>query len=130
MQARTVLVAGALVLAVGFAACSEPTNCTDESVPAVVVTVRDAVTNDYLTVVPEGVVQDAAYQDSLRVLVFTLALPERVVSLAGADERRGVYTVRLEAEGYLPWDTSGVAVARNECHVITAELQALLDPAS
>jgi hypothetical protein len=52
--------------------------------------------------------------------------PPLPVSYAAAFERRGVYTVDLQVTGYYPWDTSGIAVSRDECHVRTVNLSAAL----
>jgi hypothetical protein len=117
-----------LLITLSLARCSEPAACTADIRPAVAVTVQDAQTQDYLGVEPRGVARDGNYQDSLRVWSTTLTLPPQVVSLAAADERRGVYTVELEADGYEPWDTAGVLVSSDECHVRTATFTAFLQP--
>ena len=127
MRRTTARMVGCLSAPLAFTACSEP-NCTQDVRPAVEVTVQDAVTRDYLGVVPRGVIREGAFQDSLRVHGTTLENPPRVVSLAGADERRGIYTVQLEAEGYQAWDTSGVQVSRDDCHVHTATFTADMEP--
>jgi hypothetical protein len=76
------------LLAVTLAACQDPGFvCTDESLPAVEVEVRDAVSGEHLSVTPRGVVRDGAFEGSLRV---------------GADERAGTYIVQLEARDISP----------------------------
>jgi hypothetical protein len=120
--------AAAVLIAPMLAACSDPVFCTDDTPPAVEVTIRDLVTQDYLTVVPRGVVREGAFADSLVVWHGTVD-PPQVLSMAAAFERSGVYAVHVEADEYEPWDTAGVAVSRNECHVITAQLTAALNPA-
>jgi hypothetical protein len=55
--------------------------------------------------------------------------PPLIVSMVGAYERAGTYLVQLETEGYQPWDTSGVQVFSDECHVQTVVFTAALDPA-
>jgi hypothetical protein len=47
----------------------------------------------------------------------------------GAQERAGRYVVQIEADGYLPWDTVGVRVGEDDCHVRTATFTAALDSA-
>jgi hypothetical protein len=118
----------ALAAALMLAACSEPTLCTDDIRPAVEVTIVDRTTQDYLVVVPRGVVREGMFEDSLEVWSTTLENPPRVVSMTGADERAGVYAVQLEADGYQLWDTAGVAVSRDECHVRTATFTAEMEP--
>jgi hypothetical protein len=61
--------------------------------------------------------------------LFTADVPPRVITLAGAHERAGIYSVQLEAVGYEPWDTAGVRVTEDECHVRTARFTAALEPA-
>jgi hypothetical protein len=117
-----------LLLAPMFAACSEPSFiCTDESRPAIVVEIRNRVSDEYLSVVPKGVVRDGAFEDSLVTAGETLEAT-RVATMSAAHERAGTYLVQLEADGYLPWDTSNVRVFADECHVITEEFIARLQP--
>ena len=111
-------------------ACSEPGACLLNVEPGVEVEVRDAVSDDFLSVVPLGVVREGTYQDSLRIQATTFDVPPRVVTLAAADERSGRYTIHLEAEGYQTWDTAGVNVAEGDCHVHTARFTARLTPAT
>ena len=128
MSAKPVLTMVGLLVTLELSACSTEPNCTQDVRPAVEVTVQDAVTGSFLAVVPRGVVRDGAFQDSLRVWSTTAESPPRVVTMAAADERRGVYSVQLEAEGYQPWDTAEVQVSRDECHVETAMFTANLEP--
>jgi hypothetical protein len=122
-------IAAWVLLAPGFAACLdvEP-SCTLSVEPAIHVEVRDAVTNDFLTVTPRGVAREDAFEDSLRVAGMTPESPQRVTSMIAADERMGTYVVRVEADGYQPWDTSGVAASRGSCHVVTQQFTASLQP--
>ncbi len=118
-----------LVLAVPFvAACQDPGACTLNIVPGVEVEVRNRVTDDFLLTTPRGVVQEGNLEDSLRVGATTFENPPRVVSLIGADERSGRYVVQIEADGYQPWDTAGVEVTADECHVRTERFTATLEP--
>jgi hypothetical protein len=128
MGANPVLIIGGLLVTLGLSGCATGPICTDDIKPAIEVTVQDAVSGSYLAVVPRGVVRDGAFQDSLRVWGSTAESPPRVVILAAADERRGVYSVQLEAEGYQPWDTAGVQVSRDDCHVHTAMFTANVEP--
>ena len=118
------------LLAVPLAACQDPGACTQNIVPAIEVEVRDAVSGTHLSVTPRGVARDGGFEDSLRVGSTTFEDPPLVVTMIGADERAGTYLVQLEAEGYQAWDTSGVRVTRDECHVRTASFTAELEPVS
>lgn len=120
----------ALLLAAPFAAaCSEPVFCLQNIEPAVEVEVRDRLSSELLTTTPRGVVREGTFQDSLRVGSTTFENPPRVVTLIGADERTGRYVVHVDADGYQAWDTTGVQVTADECHVRTARFTAALDPA-
>jgi hypothetical protein len=124
-----VLERAALLAAPSLVACSEPTLCTDDIRPAVEVTIVDRGTQDYLTVLPRGVVREGTFEDSLEVYSTTTEVPARVVSMIAAPERIGIYAVHVEADGYQPWDTAGVIVGRDECHVRTATFTASLERA-
>jgi hypothetical protein len=120
----------ALLLGAPFAAaCSEPVSCLQNVEPAVEVEVRDRITGDFLSTTARGLVREGSFEDSLRIAATTLELPPRVVSLIAAEERTGRYVVLVEADGYQGWDTVGVQVTRDECHVRTARFTAALDPA-
>lgn len=110
-------------------ACSEPVVCTDESVPAVEVEVRDRTSDELIRDEARGIVEDGAFQDSLQVFWRFEPPPITPISYTAAHERPGTYTVHIEVPAYQAWDTSGVAVTRNECHVQTARFTAALDPA-
>ena len=45
-----------------------------------------------------------------------------------AHERAGSYTVTVEQAGHSPWSRSDVQVSRDDCHVRTVALTALLQP--
>jgi hypothetical protein len=118
----------ACLLAAALAACDGWGGCTLNIVPGVVVEVRDGVTGQFLTTTPRGVVRQGTFVDSLEVSGFTDDVPPRVATLAGADERAGIYVVQIEADGYLPWDTTGVRVTEDDCHVRTVHFTADLNP--
>jgi hypothetical protein len=68
-----------------------------------------------------GSVRDGTFLDSLR--------PFTSVSLQGAGERPGTYTVTIVHPGYADWLLADVRVHRDVCHVVTVNLQARLQPA-
>ena len=111
-----------------LAACDISEGCTLNIAAGVEVEVHDRTTEQFLTTPPHGVVREGTFQDSLEVSGVTEDVPPRVRTLSGAEERTGRYVVHIEAEGYLPWDTVGVRVGRDDCHVHTAEFTAALSP--
>ena len=102
--------------------------CTLNIAAGVEVEVHDRTTDQFLASPPRGVVREGSFQDSLEVSGFTEDVPPRVRTLIGAEERTGRYVVHIEAEGYVPWDTVGVRVGRDDCHVHTARFTAALSP--
>jgi hypothetical protein len=122
--------AGLLLVVLVAGACSDPsTICTADS-PGVVIEVRDRVTGDFTPPVARGVVQDGEFQDSLRLWEWIEPEPIMPRSYAAAHERPGTYSVHLEVAGYESWDSSGIGVLRDECHVLTERFTAALQPAS
>jgi len=108
--------------------CSEPGACTLEIRHGVQGEVRDAVTGDYVAEVIHGSVRDGSFEDSLRVVAWIGTDPAVPTTLGGADERAGTYAVHLEGAAYEVWDTAGVQVSRDECHVLTESFTARLTP--
>ena len=102
---------------------TEPVTCTEEVLPAVVVDIRDAFDDVPIAEAARGAVQDGAFLDSLRP--FGAVGNGTLVSRAAADERAGEYTVTIEHDGYLPWETT-VRVGRNACHVETVKVSVYL----
>ncbi len=103
----------------GMLGCSDPigTICTEEARPGILVTVRDSVTS--------------APVAGARVVARTPTaadtsdgLPDGTYPLAY--EKAGTYEVTVEQTGYRLWTRGNVQVTRDECHVQTVSLTALL----
>lgn len=94
--------------------------CTMEARSSITVSVLDAATGDSLSVTPSGTVRDGEFQEELQAFGN---------SLSGPFEREGTYDVSITAPGYASWDTTGVVVTADECHVHTVVLTARLTPA-
>ena len=60
----------------------------------------------------------------------TLVAPAAGASAYGGGvyERPGTYTVAVSHPDYRPWQRTGVAVSRDECHVQTQTVTARLQP--
>ena len=128
MAWRTRTLGASLVTTSLVSACSDPGACTADVLPAVAVDVRDASTDSFVAGLVRGVVTDGAFEDSLRVIGSLGTDPPVPTTLGGADERAGTYAVHLEGAGYEAWDTAGVRVTRDDCHVRTATFTARLTP--
>jgi hypothetical protein len=114
---------GACLLSATLAGCDPDEGCTLVLVPGIAVEVRDRITNEFLATTPRGVVVEGTFVDSLRGFSDPLT-----TTLHGAHERAGRYVVRIEADGYLPWDTAGIQVTKDECHARTVRFTAALEP--
>jgi hypothetical protein len=122
---RNSILASIVILA-GVTGCGLLVDCDTGIAPAVVVEVRDAVTGAPAAADARGIVRDGTYSDSLYLYEFRDDVP---LSLAGADERPGTYTVTLEKPGYETWTVSAIRVNDSNCHVQTVFLTAELTTA-
>lgn len=115
-----------LLASVALAACaSQPPQpeqpdqrhvCTALYAYGISVTVLDA-NGDSLRSTPTGVLRDGSWRETME------GFGNR---LMGAGERKGTYDVAVSAPGYASWDTSGVVVTADECHVHGISLTASL----
>jgi hypothetical protein len=113
------LIVAAAALSVG---CDSLTGtvCTDEARAAISVEALDSITR-----APVGV--------GARIIASDGAVADTVITVEGfggpyglAHERAGSYTVTVEQAGHSPWSRSDVRVSRDDCHVRTVPLTALL----
>lgn len=88
-----------------------------EARPALAVVVVDSITGAGLAGTTMALAREGAFTD-------TLSGRDSVAS--GVFERAGTYRVELSAPGYLDWSREGVSVERDQCHVQTVRLRALL----
>lgn len=100
--------------------------CSADARPGLAVTAIDArsgaVLGDFTVVLePERTAADRR-RDSSRAG----AAPTAV--WYGALEQAGRFTLRVTKEGYRPWDSTGVEVTRDVCHVRTVRLAVPLEP--
>ena len=115
------------ILAVLLASCGTEPICTDETVPGVVVEIRDSFDDAPLAANARGAVHQGTFVDSLRPHGWVGN--GTLISRAAADERPGDYLIIVQHEGYLAWE--GIARVRvNECHVETMLVSAYLDRVS
>jgi len=97
------------------------TPCTDEFVPGLKVLVTNEITGAGIT---EGITvtaTDGTYIEELD------GLPQ-VQEFRGAGERVGTYTITVTGEGYEPYVSEAVTVTRDDCHVITQNVNVALTP--
>ena len=109
--------------------------CSADARPGLVLTATDARSGAALagfTVVLRVAESDGAGGPTTTLDSVTVAagspLPPPPITWAGASERAGRYSVRVTKAGYRPWDTTGVVVTSDECHVRTVRLDVRLRP--
>jgi hypothetical protein len=115
-----------LATAIGCSASKAITSpvCTDYLAPAVAVYVKDSLTNGNAAAGASLVVREGSFKDSVAVASEPPELNNMVITAAA--ERGGTYNVTVDKPGYVAWTQSNVRVTRNECHVNTVTLTALL----
>jgi hypothetical protein len=129
-MARTRWIAIAVLISQA-AACGDSLEpaCLPVVRPAVEVEVRDALTEEFRAESARGVVQDGSFTDSLEIVRYDG--PQIIPStLGGAYERPGIYSVRIQRDGYQPWDTSGLRVEADKCGAAPVQIVARLSPTS
>jgi hypothetical protein len=118
MRLFIAIIASALVTT-GCSQQAGPPICTALYAYGLTVTTLDAATGDFLPVTPSGIARDGTWQDTMDVLGNRLM---------GAGERAGTYDIAVTAPGYARWDTTGITVTADECHVHGVGLTARLTP--
>lgn len=110
------------------AGCRESPNpgpvCTMIFVYGLSVEVRDAVTGAGIASGAVVVARDGSYSETLE------SGPADSVSVHGAGERAGTYTIIVTRPGYAAWTSPPVTVTADECHVHPEVVQARLAPAT
>ncbi|HEU6450084.1 MAG TPA: carboxypeptidase-like regulatory domain-containing protein [Gemmatimonadaceae bacterium] len=96
------------------------TVCTNEARPAISVEALDSTTNASVRAGARIIASDGAFADTV------ITVEDFGGAYGLAHEREGSYAVTVEQEGYAPWSRSDVEVTRDECHVRTVRLTALL----
>lgn len=105
--------------------------CSGGVYPAIEVHVTDAQTGAPAAEGAIGTLRDGDYTESLRVHSGTYVedSPSSSIplSLGGAVGRPGTYTVRVEKDGYEPWEATGVRVRQDVCQLSGGQLEARLE---
>jgi hypothetical protein len=86
--------------------------CTDRPFPALTVAPVDSATGAPVDVHIEVIATDGSFADTARTLY---SEPDHLRRAWLAYERPGTYDVTVTAEGYVPWERSGVRVVSNTC---------------
>jgi hypothetical protein len=116
-----VFAAGLILFAAGCGDTTGPGICTAQYVYGLNVEVRDALSHEPAADGATITASDGAYVDTLRVM------PDGLLAL-GAGERAGVYTLTIRKPGYQVWESIGIRVDRDRCHVHPVVVQAGIQP--
>jgi hypothetical protein len=95
--------------------------CTTEVRDGLRITVKDGVTNQILGNIITVVATDGTYEETLFFL-------EDIEQFVGAAERTGNYTIEITSPNHQDFTFGTIAVSADECHVITEELEFVLQP--
>ena len=100
--------------------------CPNRYSPGIIVEIYDAASGEPAADDVLGYVLDGAYADTLRPHGMTGE--GKAVSLQGAHERAGTYTVVIKKSGYAEWSVEGIVVKTGPCGVLTVVVEAQLEP--
>ena len=97
--------------------------CTQEAKAGLNITVKDAVTNEFLSSGVTVIAQDGSYTETLE------AFPQSDIPVfIGAFERVGTYTFTVSKEGYQTYTSELVILTADICHVIPQNFVVSLQP--
>jgi len=110
------------VASVLLAGCgtTDPIFCTEQFVFGITVEVRDGLTGVARADGATLTLRDGDYVESTSDSFDGL-------TMWGAGERAGTYTVTVARNGYHTWVSTGVVVTADECHVLPISLRADLE---
>lgn len=101
----------------------DETYCTQEAKAGLNITVKDAVTNEFLSSGVTVIAQDGSYTETLE------AFPQSDIPVfIGAFEREGTYTFTVSKEGYQTYTSELVILTADICHVIPQNFVVSLQP--
>ncbi len=125
---RTILSACVAFLALTACSSSTPTGvaCTAIYVYGISLKVQNATTGAAITDSATVRITDGSYVESYNYLGPAGQPASGILSAAG--ERAGSYSISIRKDGFAPYDTSGVTVTKDVCHVHPVEVVAKLQP--
>jgi hypothetical protein len=97
--------------------------CTQEAKAGLNITVKDAVTDELLSMGVTVIAQDGSYSETLEQFP-----NEEVPVFIGTWERVGTYVVTVSKEGYQTFTSEPIVVTADVCHVIPQQVTVELQP--
>ena len=124
---RPILAPVALALALAAAGCDEgslsPIVCTEQFVYGLQIEVREA---DAGAPAAQGAVATVTDGDYVEVVAGPVSGRPDALFIGAAGERAGTYDIEVARDGFEIWDTTGVVVDEDICHVLTEEVRVFL----
>jgi len=118
------------VAVLGATACSSsaPTAvaCSGGTAYGLAVTVQNAATGAPITDSASVVIKDGSYVESYNSL--GAAGQPGSGTIHAASERAGTYSITIRKPAFAAYDTTGVVVTKDACHVIPVQVLAKLQP--
>lgn len=116
-----------IILCMLLAGCDifSPEACELILRPGVLLRMREADGGEVVTTSALAVAASGSYADSAR---FTSLLPASVPELRLAEERPGVYDIKVQTSGYEEWIADDIRVMKDGCSVRTEILEPILIP--
>lgn len=106
-------------------ACSDDSkddiNCTEEFVPGLIVTVKDAASGSILKEGVTVMATDGNFTEELEVI------SQNSSDFYGAFERKGNYILTASKEGYKTYTSGVIQVNADRCHVFTEKVTIALE---
>ncbi len=116
-----------IVALIASGACSndddktqDPIFCTEEARPGLEIIVKDGIGGAALTEGVTVIATDGEYTETLESFTGSN-------SFVGAHERTGSYTIMVSKDGYNTFTSEPVIVDEDVCHVITENLEVILE---
>lgn len=97
--------------------------CTQEAKAGLNITVKNAITNEFLITGVTVIAQDGLYTETLEQFP-----NDEVAVFLGAWERIGTYVLTVSKEGYQTFTSEPIVVTEDICHVIPEQLTIELQP--
>ncbi len=123
-RGRLVALASSLALSLGGCRFLDTSCGQDIERPGIVVAIGYALTGQPPNVPMTVTFVEGTYVERLPLTPGSYPTP---LTIGGAGERPGTYTVTIDATGYRTWMRSNVRVRDGTCHVETTRLDAALE---
>lgn len=99
--------------------------CDEQTYPAIELTVKNEV-GEYVCDSVTAVVFEGGFRDTL--MEWRMNETGQVISLSGAFEREGIYSLIITSDVYETYTDTQIVVRADQCHVKTRKLSVVVEP--